>query len=281
MSTKKILVVGDSYSMDHMYPLTPHAWPTFLAKENDWTLINLSRGGQGNDFILNQAVDGIEKYKPDIAIALWSDPFRINLFDIDTQILDSQEQLLGVYSKELRYKTGKNLDQVETYIDQASEFCNLVVEIIRTRNKKIYSLSDAYATCVKNSLRSFYLFEQMCKMNNIAFVHGQALPSIGGDSALKALSPAFPEDIPDMDICINKIKDLTYYKLLDESRYYMGHDWCAWNFIAANNLTVSEYDHHPNQEGHQELAKIMNDFLRSNIRPQTNTDAGRPVYVYD
>ena len=277
----KLLTVGDSYTVYAKYASTPYSWAYYLGKENDWDVVNLAKGGADNSFILGQAMDGIINHKPDIAIAMWSDPFRLNLFDIESQILDSEENLMKVHDRQLKDVEWKQRlpnpegydERIGKYTEQTSEFSYLVSDIIYSRSKP--TLTEAYEKVINHSLRLMYMFEELCKLHEVEYYHCLALP-MGGRTALDALGQCFPKDQH-----IGTLTESVYYKLLDDSPAWIGHEWCAWNYIEENNLRVSEHVHHPSDEGHKELAKVLNKYLRDGIRPHSNIQVERPVYIYD
>lgn len=287
MSTKLLLTVGDSYTANNQHASTPHSWAYYLGKENNLNVVNLARSGADNSYILGQAMDGIIKHKPNIAIAMWSDPFRLNLFDIESQILDSEENLMKVHDRvlkdvDLKKRKPNYEERISNYTEQTSEFSYIVSDIISFRGN--VTLIEAYTKAINHSLRLMCIFEDLCKLHRVHCIHCQALPLNGGNSAWHALSQVFPEnqrDVKFLEKAKEDIKKTDYYKLLDDSPAWIGHEWCAWNYVFENNLRVSEYDHHPNDEGHKELAKVLNKYLRDGIRPHSNIQVERPVYIYD
>ena len=278
MSTK-FVAVGDSYTVHNLHPETPYSWVRFLSESKGWDEINLGSPGASNSYILNKAFDSIEEHAPDVMIVMWSDPFRINLFDIAHQILESEKNLMTWLEGAKQQHEDPNLNKYENYIERTSEITRLYTEIMKSRPIRKSSIIDCYVSIVNTSLRKFYILQELCRMAGTQFYHVQSLPTIGGQAGLDILLQDF--ESTDINTVVQEVKNTRYYKLLSESKEWMGFDFIASNYIKKNNMVISPLNHHPTTEGHKRLANIIGKYIDDEIRITGNGEADRPTYVYD
>ena len=282
MSTKTLIVSGDSHTI---YPETPHPWPTYLAQERGWDLINVAKSGGSNTHIFNSLVDSIEqnKNKDLIVFAFWSEAFRVNFFDLACGILESEESLLRQF--ELREYD----DTHKKYAIEVVKFSDLIVNLMEKNMSQSIScrIQYAYECAVNFTLRQMWMMDQWCKLHHIEFYHGSALSPFGDDTMIHTLRKRFNMDGLSADEHIRNgvasIKERNpYYKYLDESKNYMGFGFDGWHYINVNNLNISKKDHHPNDEGHRRLSDIISKFIDDNVRININNEQySRPVFIYD
>lgn len=285
MSTKTFIVSGDSYTVPLMYPETPHSWPTYLAQERGWDLINLAKGGCSNTHIFNSLVDAIEqnKNKDVIVFAFWTEAFRVNFFDLACGILESEETLLR------QFELGEYEDAHKKYAEEVVKFSDLVVNLMeKSMPQSIsYRIQHAYECAVNFTIRHMWMMDQWCKFHGIEFYHGSALSPFGDDTMIHTLHKRFNMDGLSADEHIkngvSSIKQKNpYYKYLAESSNYMGFSFDGWYYINSNDLNISKKDHHPNDEGHRRLSQIIGKFIDDNIKININNEQySRPVYIYD
>ena len=280
MSTK-FVACGDSFTVHGQHPSTPKSWVGYLSQLKNWDEINLGEGGASNSYIFNTAIDAVETYDPDVLVTMWTDPFRINLFDISNNLLYSVEDLLRWSEMTHHQKKVSSESKRDLYIEQTGELTNIIAEILKT---KAHDVIDAYLKIVNMSLREFWILQQYCKDRYIRFYHCHSIPLVGRYSSLNALLTHF--DLPNtkqetMNIIDERVKDLKYYKLLDMSPQWMGYDFAASSYIEQNDWVVDKHNHHPNDYGHQQLSKIIEAFIDGGERPNDNGTTKRPVYIYD
>ena len=250
---KKILLVsGDSFTdrnfrsashpeMDVSWPM----WPDILAEKLDMRLINLGRSGQGNEYIYSSLQDTIEKMEDKsqigMVVAGWSQCFRP----------DFQE-------------------------DQ------------KWHDLRINPIGDILGW-VRRSLRIYKNFEYMCEYHNIPYLHTQmihmyidwlrGLTMSGEETRAKGFTPMetwnarmeYPGD--------SEADEMHILKTLLEYDSIINHDnFIGWPISRKLNgyclsvkeiglapespYVISEYDGHPNEEGHERLAKAIYKYIK-------------------
>jgi len=288
MSTKTFIVSGDSYTVPMMHPETPHPWPTYLAQERGWDLINLAKGGGSNTHIFNSLIDAIEqnKEKDIIVFAFWSESFRVNFFDIVCRILESDEGLLRQFDlgeKDVSDFTSSN------YAKDTSRFTHTVVDSMQKQIGEcvVPEIQYAYECAVNSTLRQMWMMDQWCAFRNIEFYHASAISPFGDYTVINTLKQYFSLEGLDENTHIqNGVRRIEennqYYKHLLESQNYMGFAFDGWRYINSNNLNISKADHHPNDAGHRRLSTIIDKFIDDKIKIDINDGQySRPVYIYD
>ena len=242
---KKILLVsGDSFTdrnfrsaahpeMDVSWPM----WPELLAEKLDMRLINLGKSGQGNEYIYSALQDTIEEFKDKNEIGMvvvgWSQCFRMD------------------------------------YQDVGGEWCT----------ERINPYSDVFGW-VKKSLRICKSLEYMCEHYNIPYVQTQMIPMyIDWLRGLPPTDQAIMFEGKDMIGDKNEYPgdavedEESLLKILIEHDDIINHNnfigWPISKKLGGYNLSletiglqgspyvISEYDGHPNEEGHKRLAKAI------------------------
>jgi len=285
MSTKTLIVSGDSHTQPMMYPETPYSWPTYLAQERGWDLINVAKGGGSNTHIFNSLIDTIEqnREKDIIVFAFWSESFRVNFFDIMCRVFESQQILLK------NLELGEYGDSHRKYAIEAVKFSDIIVELIakNINQSAVPSIQHAYECAVNFTLRQMWMMDQWCAMRNIEFYHGSALSPFGDHCIIYTLKRHFDmcglnEDAHIQNGITRIKKNNQYYKYLNESQNYMGFSFDACTYVIANELNISESNLHPNDQGHRKLSEIISKFINDNVRININNEQySRPVYIYD
>jgi hypothetical protein len=241
---KYLIVSGDSFvdrkfrsaahpEMDVSWPM----WPELLAEKLDMRLINLGKSGQGNEYIYSALQDTIEEFKDKNEIGMvvvgWSQCFRMD------------------------------------YQDVGGEWCT----------ERINPYSDVFGW-VKKSLRICKSLEYMCEHYNIPYVQTQMIPMY--IDWLRGLPPTdqaimfegkdmigdrneYPGDAVEDEESLLKI-------LIDHDNIINHNNFIGWPIskkLGGYNLSletiglqgspyvISEYDGHPNEEGHKRLAKAI------------------------
>lgn len=296
MSTKKLLIaVGDSFTDPKLYSFIPKVWPEYVAELADWDHINLGKGGASNYYIFNKAIDAIEKYsdRDIIVIANWSCVSRINLFDITSGMLESEEELIKTFESKVRDKgvnvTEEYVENMRKYLTRTLQLTNVISQRIDESKEEDISLSDIYFKIVEHSLRTMYLLEEYCTLRGIEFYHFSAISPIADETFVKALTShqkysyqikSFSEEAEKGS---TKIKNESlWYKKLSESKKYMGFSWDGNHYIKQHNLIVNRNDHHPNHKGHELLGNLIHNFITNgNVESLNIKKFERPIYVYD
>jgi len=245
MLMKKYLIVsGDSFvdrkfrsaahpEMDVSWPM----WPELLAEKLDMRLINLGKSGQGNEYIYSALQDTIEEFKDKNEIGMvvvgWSQCFRMD------------------------------------YQDVGGEWCT----------ERINPYSDVFGW-VKKSLRICKSLEYMCEHYNIPYVQTQMIPMyIDWLRGLPPTDQAIMFEGKDMIGDRNEYPgdavedEESLLKILIEHDDIINHNnfigWPISKKLGGYNLSletiglqgspyvISEYDGHPNEEGHKRLAKAI------------------------
>ena len=241
---KYLIVSGDSFAdrnfrsaahpeMDVSWPM----WPDLLAEKLDMRLINLGKSGQGNEYIYSALQDTIEEFKDKNEIGMvvvgWSQCFRMD------------------------------------YQDVGGEWCT----------ERINPYSDVFGW-VKKSLRICKSLEYMCEHYNIPYVQTQMIPMyIDWLRGLPPTDQAIMFEGKDMIGDRNEYPgdavedEESLLKILIEHDDIINHNnfigWPISKKLGGYNLSletiglqgspyvISEYDGHPNEEGHKRLAKAI------------------------
>ena len=241
---KYLIVSGDSFvdrkfrsaahpEMDVSWPM----WPELLAEKLDMRLINLGKSGQGNEYIYSALQDTIEEFKDKNEIGMvvvgWSQCFRMD------------------------------------YQDVGGEWCT----------ERINPYSDVFGW-VKKSLRIYKSLEYMCEHYNIPYVQTQMIPMyIDWLRGLPPTDQAIMFEGKDMIGDRNEYPgdavedEESLLKILIEHDDIINHNnfigWPISKKLGGYNLSletiglqgspyvISEYDGHPNEEGHKRLAKAI------------------------
>ena len=250
---KKILLVsGDSFTdrnfrsashpeMDTSFPM----WPDLLAKKLDMRLINLGRSGQGNEYIYSslqdtiEGVTGVDRNQIGMVVAAWSQSFR----------------------KDYQHNHSKG-----------HEYGQWMAERVNPHG-------DIFGW-IRKSLRTYKNLEYMCERYNIPYVQTQMIPLY--IDFLRGLMPTEQEEaegkvrgVDDIVYPGNAEMDITaILKIIMEYDDIINHDnFLGWpisrdlggyplsikevGLAPESPYVISEYDGHPNEEGHKQLANAI------------------------
>ena len=265
---KKILLVsGDSFTdrnfrsaahpeMDVSWPM----WPELLAEKLDMRLINLGRSGQGNEYIYSSLQDTIEKMEDKsqigMVVAAWSQSFR----------------------KDYQHNHSKGHEYV-------------LYDYGQWMAERVNPHGDIFSW-IRKSLRTYKNLEYMCERYNIPYVQTQMIPLyIDWLRGLPPTDQAIMFEGKDQYFDRNEYpgdaeKDVeTILKIIMEyddiitttnflgwpiSRELGGYvfSFKEVGFADSNNpsdhspYVISEYDGHPNAEGHKILAAAFHKFIK-------------------
>jgi len=237
---KKILVTsGDSWTAGTQMPVgvNGQVWPNMLARKLGWNLLNVGRGGAGNEFIYNSMVDALSRKnnKVDLAICLWSSADRWDFNEEKTiQINPDNQHQFGVYVKEETRK--RRLEVMDTIFK--------------------YKLASGKYNILK-TLRWQNAFQNYCLYNNVPFIQGTAF---------------YPSQQFDK-VNGNIVKIYLEHSLFDSilEKHFWG--WPMYEEIGGKTmatilnkidpgeikLRISTIDRHPNEEGHKHMAEALYD----------------------
>ena len=241
---KYLIVSGDSFvdrkfrsaahpEMDVSWPM----WPELLAEKLDMRLINLGKSGQGNEYIYSALQDTIEEFKDKSEIGMvvvgWSQCFR------------------------------------KDYQDGGGIWCA----------ERVDPHGDVFSW-IQKSLRIYKSLEYMCERYNIPYVQTQMIPMyIDWLRGLPPTDQAIMFEGKDMIGDRNEYPgdavedEESLLKILIEHDDIINHNnfigWPISKKLGGYNLSletiglqgspyvISEYDGHPNEEGHKRLAKAI------------------------
>lgn len=277
MSIKTLIAGGDSYTevTQDTEGRFIDMWPAHIGAED---YINVGYGGAGNSFIFNRVIDAIEENieKELTVIVLWSDSARINLLDCVNVQLQSEKQLLKNLHWHLQGRTNNAWTEV------ISEFSNLIVEIMWSKQKKKDTAQGFYEKMMIHSLRYMYLLDKYCKAHNIKFYHGCVFDVLGCNT-LDALGRYFNVE-DSVGIRVSALKNIEksyYYNYLQDSKNFMGFDFNVSSYISSKKLTISKTNTHASEYGNKVLANLINEFITTGDRPPETENIELSTYIYD
>lgn len=99
--TKKLLIAGGCSNTDQNYigytKEGVFTWPQVIADEMGWDLLNVGKAGHGNDTIEDCVFDALvqNQDREIVLMVLWSEPCRLNIFDIDSIRITSNLDLIA------------------------------------------------------------------------------------------------------------------------------------------------------------------------------------------
>jgi hypothetical protein len=281
MSTKTLIVSGDSFTVPNMHDIAPKPWASYLAEKAGWNIINAAKGGASNHYIFNSIIDELEKHRGEdvYACVLWSEPLRINLFDSSCVVLNSVKHLLNKAQNHPEEMTYTHREYVKTN----HAITRKIVDDMKLRYDE--NFFEIYDKMINHTLRFFKLFEDYCDHNNIKYSHASCLHPFGDETIFDLLiEPDEDENLASVEFKkgLQRIKKSSYCKQLSDSKNYMGFEFSVSDWIRQTKHYISEFSHHPNDLGHQKVAEIYYDFIFNNKQPSIEQDGFmRPVYIYD
>ena len=261
---KKLIVSGCSFTDKNFtsmsapdYDCSFPKWPELLAKKLNMECINLGAGGAGNNYIYSTLLEEITRTPKDeigLVLAAWS---QVNREDYQIYYCGAQQP-----TSNHEDKFHKNM---------------------MWRNKRLGRHGDLFYW-IKDTLRHYISFENLCKRYNLPYKQFQMLRSF--EDYLNGLkkndleivqnldNPDFKKEFDyikvtnnDLAVCLDLF--LEYEKLIDTknfigyppTKYLGGYAIDEKNLFDKRSLIISEYDNHPNEKGHKKIAEFIYDRL--------------------
>lgn len=197
-------------------------WPDLVAEFMDWDLINVGKGGSGNDYICNAAIDAIlENSDRDIVVmVLWTNATRLDFFDKNTCSI--------VLPDEFKHR----VDEIK------------FPENIRL-NKELHESNciPSLKWMVKHTIRNIWTLNTICKFNNIKIINARYLNFM----------PRFKK-YQDSEMLHNEMM-----KIYFENDYITKEELDLSTLMGNTKYWISPDDNHPNQLGHE---VISHDFMK-------------------
>tara|TARA_B100000424_G_scaffold60061_1_gene43505 strand:+ start:349 stop:1176 length:828 start_codon:yes stop_codon:yes gene_type:complete len=268
---KKLIVSGDSCTEPYFFSsLHPEMdfdfpkWPDYVGKHLGMEVINLARGGAGNEFIYSSIQDVIMEIPNEeigLVIAGWSQSHRYD------------------------WELGKRPHWPYTEFAKSP-----------WRSRRVSKFGDIY-NWVKKSLRSYIAFQNLCENNNLPYAHFQMgdiferylhglqeneMEKSQGITYKKRFEGDFHTDLRHIIQLLVKydthiknfigwpgvskqmklriISDLPSGWPLSHRESFTMHAHILGNHKREQNnngLTISKLDDHPNEDGHKAIAKFI------------------------
>ena len=292
MSKKtKLIVGGCSYTYGgNDEDARSNNWAEQLADRLDMKLVNTSKNGMGNEFILNKITEAIYTHNNiGLVIAMWSEFERIDIpVSPKAKRLAKLTGASGVHyrqyqescynenhfywyslhagvlyepeDKDNMIKRGWNPNKLDSWL----EYQNKMVHIW---NEWQNGKGQAYSkiVCLKKSLLQMLLFKQLLKSKGLDYMHCVGTnPYVRGEYNVKLKGQQYSK----------AILDSVYFDELDEPNFIgfpimeeIGGYWFDTLLPVLPNQNnkmdldyrVSEYDTHPNTKGHKIFADKLYD----------------------
>jgi len=262
---KKILITGgDSYT-DGRYGLYKQlgikTWPELLAAKNNYDIINTATAGCSNRHIFNSVTDEIIKHleKDIIVVVSWSEICRLSF--IDDTYLDKAFFLIGDKDHNERRKVSQTMANFFDSLNPIREEIIKFLKIDETFNARL----------IRQTFKTMWLLQDFCYSKGIPFYHVNTFDMF-------EVQAEFTENyFQSIDILYESL----YYNEVKNNTRYMGDKYCLCNDIDKQNLFI-EYEGklnlHPNQEGHQLISDIIDNFIKTGVKPRPNTHESNGPY---
>lgn len=251
---KKLIIVGSDSFCDPNYPAYQKhnikPWAERLATKYSYDLLNVSKGGCSNRYIVNSIIDAImdNLNREIIVIAGWTESYRLSF--IDDCELDDSVFLISDKEHQLRCDLSPGLNNFFTKRN-----------ILRKELIKFTShIDNLNSKLIMQSFKNMWLLQDFCQSKDIPFFHLHCQDIMANDSLLSN------ESYSDY-VMKNK-----YVKQVLNTKNYMGHNYCLYNDIEEKNLFI-ENNLHPNQEGADYIADMIYDFMINKIKPKPNVNS--------
>ena len=257
---KRLLITGGCSHSDSNYSAYKSrnikVWPELVADKLNCDLINVAKKGMGNDYISGALMDAVmdNKDRDIIVMILWTSGDRCNLFDVGT--LWHQRETLAYHEKR-KLEPGPLWDgPVPGEADASFE-------------DAVWPYSDDWfyidEKTLNHNLRSIWTIDHLCRTLRIPIYHRQAYSLVNAITYTGVYH--YEGQYTNLEIKMNQLE--RQHKLLQavpKSRWYIDYrDWRNGFQIGKmmsmwiNDGTNGEpKDGHPNQRGHEWIAK---DFL--------------------
>lgn len=274
---KKLLVVGgDSWSNPNESCYRDadidKIWPEMAADFLDMDVINVSRGGAGNDWISGNIIDAIEEnsHREIVVFALWTQAMRFVPFDIpDGQFTFNVHSIelaapIGPLKEEIQDKF-RYLFRLHVYDENAPPSYQLTEE-------------EFWLKVANVSLRNIYQLNEYCNSKDIPILHHRALPTLSGIEWMLEKKIDFSLRDKVLETC----KSNQYYKKITAWDNIVGHPFFFKKgsscFDLYEKYYISREEKHPNTQGHMLIA---NSFVNKYIELYEERSIAEPSYVYD
>lgn len=103
MDSKRLLIAAGCSFTEPTFYLEKNIlpWPNIIADGAGFDLLNVGRGGAGQDYISNAVIDAVmeNQDRDPIVMVLWSEFSRINLYDYCTKWVSTNNKLLDTIPK--------------------------------------------------------------------------------------------------------------------------------------------------------------------------------------
>lgn len=268
-----LIAGGCSYTAAdyHLYKkLNIKTWPSLLAKEHNCKLINTAIGGKGNRNIMNGVIDAIMKNKDkEIIVAVaWSEPFRMSF--IDDTVLDRTVFLFSDQEYENRLTLSPGLAKFFNFNNDARrEFIKYLKPNPWRKENKLSPIKNAIdfnCRLISQSFKNIWYLQDFCDRHEIKSYHMHTFNPLKYDEKLTE------EIYGTGDVnkkSLKAIQENIYFKLVQDFDTYMGYRYNLSNDLEKEGLWISENNkiyYHPNQKGHELIAKRFDDFMKTKIR---------------
>jgi len=288
---KKIIVGGCSYTYGgNDEDAISNNWAEQLADRLDMKLVNTSKNGMGNEFILNKITEAI--YTHDnigLVIAMWSEFERIDIpVSPKAKRLAKLTDASGVHYRQYQEscynennfywaslhagvlyepeETDKMIKQVfhmknKQWHRKHYEWLNQQNQMVHIWNEWRNGRGQAYSkiVCLKKSLLQMLLFKQLLKSKGLDYMHCVGPnPYIRGEYNVKHIN------LKGQQYSKEILKSI-YFDELDEPNFIgfpimqeIGGYWFD-KLLVDPDYRVSEDDTHPNTKGHKIFADKLYD----------------------
>lgn len=232
---KILLTSGSSFSYDFQTSADdPTAdvrfkrWPTLLAKQLNYRLINESKPGASNIYIYDQLMENILKHESDIGLVVagWSYGFKTSVFrNYEINFVNLEDQDMG------------DVELIET----------------ATKLKNKIDRNNGIVESLEQSLRLIVYLQDYCDSKNIKCIHYPLLNLFKTDLAQQ-----------EQLVLLSKISESYFFKKISQFDNIIGWPSDAllggYSYATAYpELIISDKDHHPNAEGQKIIAQEIYD----------------------
>lgn len=279
-----LIVGGCSYADPNFWlykELGIETWPSLLAKKHSYDLINTARGGRGNRHIVNSVIDAIvANQDKDIVVAVvWSEIYRLSYID-DTEL----DHPVFLFSDEELKRRQSMSEGLAAYFDNLELGRQQIIKSIKRMQKDKHvqdSMIDLNSKMVLQAFRNIWYLQDFCAQRNIKMYHMHAFDAFAYDKKLtEEMYIKFDTDAQVKDA----IEQNYYYQQVQNDNYYMGSEYNLYNDIESNELFIQHdgnVNWHPNQQGHEYIANMVDNFMQTGIRLNNKTENTYRGFIYD
>ena len=233
-TTYQVSYAGSIRDIEIKYHEPFPIWPEIIAKKLNLKLVNLSKAGTGNDYMLGKALDYITKNKKKIekVIIAWSGWYRVDIeVDYNSPIIEDDN-----------YQSVKNSAEEIFY------------------NKYPYPNK---ISSINKFFRNVYLMQTVCETFNIDYRMIQSVP-IGSTINFKIVI-----DEENYVPLAKQILEHDYFDLINDEKFI---GWPIQENLGGFTMSsvmkesspiyyLNKYDTHPNKNGMELISKMILDTL--------------------